>query len=64
VVASYETPTGWRGIVRPLAMPERTGDRRTDARAITQAIADAFERIVAASPPDWHLFQPGWPADE
>jgi KDO2-lipid IV(A) lauroyltransferase len=64
VVASYETPTGWRGIVRPLAMPELTGDRRTDARAITQAIADAFERIVAASPADWHLFQPGWPADE
>lgn len=63
VVASYETPTGWRGIVRPLAMPELTGDRRTDARAITQAMADAFERIVAASPPDWHLFQPGWPGD-
>ena len=64
VVASYETPAGWRGIVRPLAMPELTGDRRTDARAITQAIADAFERIVAASPADWHLFQPGWPDDE
>jgi lauroyl/myristoyl acyltransferase len=64
VVASYETADGWRGIMRPLAMPDLTGDRRTDARAITQAIADAFERIVAASPPDWHLFQPGWPADE
>jgi KDO2-lipid IV(A) lauroyltransferase len=64
VVASYETPTGWRGIVRPLAMPELTGDRRVDARAITQAMATAFERIVAASPPDWHLFQPGWPGDE
>jgi KDO2-lipid IV(A) lauroyltransferase len=45
-------------------MPEVTGDRRTDARAITQAIADAFERIVAAAPADWHLFQPGWPDDE
>jgi lauroyl/myristoyl acyltransferase len=64
MVASYETPDGWRGQMRPLAMPEPTGDRRTDARAITQAIADAFELIVAASPSDWHMFQPGWPADE
>jgi KDO2-lipid IV(A) lauroyltransferase len=63
VVASYETPTGWRGVARPLEMPEITGDRRIDARAITQAMADAFERIVAASPADWHLFQPGWPAE-
>jgi len=61
VVASYETPEGWRGLMRPLAMPERTGDRRADARAITQAIASAFERCIAASPADWHLFQPGWP---
>jgi phosphatidylinositol dimannoside acyltransferase len=64
VVGSFETADGWRGLVRPLAMPERTGDRRADVRAITQAIADAFERVVAASPVDWHLFQPGWPADE
>ena len=64
VVTSYETPTGWRGLVRPLAMPELTGDRRVDARAISQAIADAFERSIAASPADWHLFQPGWPAED
>ncbi len=63
VVASYETPTGWRGVARPLAMPEPTGDRRADGRAITQAIADAFVRIIAASPADWHVFQPGWPAE-
>ena len=63
VVASYETAEGWRGLMRPLAMPQATGDRRADARAITQAIADAFELIVAASPPDWHMFQPGWPAE-
>lgn len=64
VVASYETPTGWRGVARPLAMPEPTGDRRADGRAITQEIADAFVRIIAASPADWHVFQPGWPAEE
>ena len=60
VVGSYETPDGWHGVARPLAMPERTGDRRTDARAITQAIADAFATMIAASPADWHVFQPVW----
>jgi KDO2-lipid IV(A) lauroyltransferase len=64
VVGTYERPDGWHGLVRPLAMPELTGDRRTDARAISQAIATAFERLIAASPSDWHLFQPGWPAEE
>jgi len=64
IMGSYETPTGWRAIVRPLAMPELTGDRRADARAITQNIADAFEPLIAASPADWHVFQPAWPADE
>jgi phosphatidylinositol dimannoside acyltransferase len=64
LVASYETPTGWRGLVRPIAMPESTGDRRADARSITQAIASAFERCIAAAPADWHMFQAGWPDAE
>jgi lauroyl/myristoyl acyltransferase len=63
VVSSFETAEGWRGIMRPLATPMPTGNRRTDATAITQAMAIAFEQIIAASPPDWHLFQPGWPSD-
>jgi len=29
--------------------------------AITQAIASAFERCIAAAPADWHMFQAGWP---
>jgi KDO2-lipid IV(A) lauroyltransferase len=64
VVGTYETPNGWRGVVWPLAMPELVGDRRTDARAISQAIADAFERLISASPSDWHVFEPAWPADD
>ena len=64
VVGTYETPSGWRGVVWPLAMPELVGDRRTDARAISQAIADAFERLISASPSDWHVFEPAWPADD
>jgi lauroyl/myristoyl acyltransferase len=63
VVGTYETPDGWRGIAWPLAMPELTRDRRTDATAITQAIADAFERLISASPADWHVFEPAWPED-
>jgi phosphatidylinositol dimannoside acyltransferase len=63
VVGTYETPQGWRGIAWPLAMPELTGDRRTDATAITQAIAHAFERLISASPADWHVFEPAWPED-
>jgi hypothetical protein len=23
-------------------------------------MAARFERAIAAKPPDWHLFQPGW----
>ncbi len=63
VVGTYETPTGWRGVVWPLEMPELVGDRRTDARAITQAIADAFVKLISASPADWHVFEPAWPDD-
>ena len=61
VVGTYQTPTGWRGLVWPLAMPDLVGDRRTDARAITQAIAEAFERLISVSPADWHVFEPAWP---
>ena len=63
VVATFETPAGWHGVVWPLDMPKRTGDRRADARAITQAIADAFERMISMSPADWHVFEPAWPED-
>jgi KDO2-lipid IV(A) lauroyltransferase len=61
VVGTIETPTGWHGIVWPLEMPALVGDRRTDARAITQAIAEAFERLISISPADWHVFMPAWP---
>lgn len=64
VVGTYETPSGWRGVVWPLAMPDLVGNRRTDARAITQAIAEAFERMISASPADWHVFEPAWPVAE
>ena len=61
VAAIYETRDGWRCVLTPLPDVPRTGDRRADATAITKEIARAFERAISASPPDWHLFQPGWP---
>jgi phosphatidylinositol dimannoside acyltransferase len=60
VAAIYETPGGWRCVLHPLAEVAQTGNRREDATAITREIARAFERAISASPPDWHLFQPGW----
>jgi phosphatidylinositol dimannoside acyltransferase len=63
VVGTFETPTGWHGVVWPLEMPERTRNRRADATAITQAIADAFERLISMSPADWHVFEPAWAED-
>ena len=63
VVGTYQTPDGWRGVAWPLAMPEPTGDRRADATAITRVIAHAFERLISASPADWHVFEPAWPED-
>ena len=57
----FTTDDGWRCDVRPVAF-ERTGDRRADVRELTQRLASAFERAVAARPPDWHMFQPGWDA--
>ncbi|MGE5227111.1 MAG: phosphatidylinositol mannoside acyltransferase [Planctomycetaceae bacterium] len=60
VASIYQTPTGWRCVLEDLPEVPRTGDRRADVVALTQAIAEAFEKVIAASPADWHLFQPGW----
>ncbi|MEB4210934.1 phosphatidylinositol mannoside acyltransferase [Mycobacterium sp. 94-17] len=34
-----------------------------DVGAITQAMADQFEKNIAAYPQDWHMMQPQWLAD-
>jgi KDO2-lipid IV(A) lauroyltransferase len=34
-----------------------------DVNAITQAMADQFEKNIAARPEDWHMMQPQWLAD-
>ncbi len=60
VCASTTTEEGWAFRVEPLEV-ERTGDARRDVVAITRAIAERFERQIAANPADWHVFQPAWP---
>jgi KDO2-lipid IV(A) lauroyltransferase len=53
------TPGGWSLAFSEVSV-ERTGKRKDDTVALTRALASAFERGIASSPPDWHLFQPGW----
>jgi KDO2-lipid IV(A) lauroyltransferase len=60
VCASRTTEEGWAFRVEPIPI-ERTGDLRADVEAVTRAIAERFERQIAADPPDWHVFQPAWP---
>lgn len=62
VVSIYEIPQGWRCVMTTPIEVEATGDRKADVRALTHLMAAGFERAIASSPPDWHLFQPGWPA--
>jgi len=60
VAGIYETREGWHCVLHEPLSVEMTGDRRADVTALTREIARLFERVVSASPPDWHLFQPGW----
>jgi lauroyl/myristoyl acyltransferase len=56
---TYTTRDGWVEVLTPVSI-EPTGKRKDDIIALTRALAAAFERAIAAAPPDWHLFQPGW----
>jgi KDO2-lipid IV(A) lauroyltransferase len=60
VVAVREEAGDWRCVMSRPVEVERSGNRRADVTAITRAMARGFEEQIAASPPDWHLFQPGW----
>jgi phosphatidylinositol dimannoside acyltransferase len=58
---TYTTREGWVEVLTPVSI-EPTGRRKEDVIALTQALATAFERAIAAAPPDWHMFQPAWGA--
>jgi len=60
VTPVFQTAEGWRVVMTPPLTIEATGDRRADARALTQRMAQEFERSIASAPTDWHMFQPAW----
>ena len=51
---------GWSVTISDRLEYEATGDTRRDVVALTRMMASAFERAIAANPPDWHMFQPAW----
>lgn len=63
VCAVFTTPIGWHTIIGPPVEIERRGVMREDVTALTKVIAAGFERYIASSPPDWHMFQPAWDKD-
>lgn len=58
--ATYDAEDGWAVVIGPPLEIERTGDRRKDVFALTQRLAEEFERAIAAAPTQWHMFQPAW----
>jgi KDO2-lipid IV(A) lauroyltransferase len=61
--AVYTTEEGWLCVILPPIEIERTGDTRRDVTTLTHAIAERFERSIAAAPSDWHMLQPAWERD-
>jgi KDO2-lipid IV(A) lauroyltransferase len=51
---------GWSVTIGDPIEFERTGETKRDVVELTRRMAAEFERAIAANPPDWHLFQPGW----
>lgn len=43
--------------------PERHGRLRDDVARLSQAVASAFEPLIAAAPHQWHVLGPLWLAD-
>jgi KDO2-lipid IV(A) lauroyltransferase len=61
VCAATSDPDGWTlRVGRPIEVP-RSGNQREDVRALTARMGERFERLIAANPADWHMFQPAWP---
>jgi KDO2-lipid IV(A) lauroyltransferase len=56
----YTTDRGCRVQFSEPLRVEPTGERKRDVVTLTQMLATAFERAIAAAPADWHMFQPGW----
>lgn len=55
------TDDGWSVLIEPPLEIERSGDRRRDVVALTQKLAEVFERSIGSAPTQWHMFQAAWP---
>jgi phosphatidylinositol dimannoside acyltransferase len=56
----YTTEDGWFCVIEEPVEIERTGSMRQDVATLTREVARSFERMIAARPTDWHMFQPAW----
>jgi lauroyl/myristoyl acyltransferase len=54
----YTTDDGWVCRIGSPLQVERTDSLRADVGALTQLMAQEFERAIAARSVDWHMFQP------
>lgn len=61
VVSVYSEGERWRMNIAPPLSIESSGNVREDVAALTRKLAAEFERAIAASPTNWHMFQPAWP---
>jgi KDO2-lipid IV(A) lauroyltransferase len=50
----------WHAVIRPPLRPEPSGDSRADVQALSQRLADEFERLVARAPDQWHVLSHHW----
>ena len=61
VVTVYSEGERWRVRIGPPVTIEPSGNVREDVAALTRKMAGEFEKAIAASPTNWHMFQPAWP---
>jgi KDO2-lipid IV(A) lauroyltransferase len=58
-VGVWSTGSGtYHGHVEPELIHEASGNRKADIRALTQRLADCFERMIRAHPDQWYAFKP------
>jgi KDO2-lipid IV(A) lauroyltransferase len=60
----YDLQDGWMFRIGPPIEIERTDSLRADVTTLTRELAERFERSIAASPTQWHMFQPAWEGSE
>jgi lauroyl/myristoyl acyltransferase len=50
----------WVSVVRPAIRVEPSGDQRADVLALTQRLAEEFERLISRAPEQWHMLSRYW----